>query len=556
MDNNAIANNFNLLSKLVDIHDGNSFKSKTYSVAAFTIEKLPVQLATLSKEKIFSIKNIGESIGGKILELQQTGSLALLNEYLANTPEGVMEMLKIKGIGPKKIGLLWKEYGIESIPQLLVACKENKLSSIKGFGAKTQQSILEVIEFLLSHEGQYLFAQVESYSANLWKSLQMAFPKNKFSITGDILRQMEIVNAIDLVTTANYKLIGEYFRDNSIETVTETALKSTFKTKDNLPVIIYFATSENFQKLVFEKSCSVEFWNAWQNQFPFTDNIVSEDSIFLNAGTDYIPPYMREKTDTINIAKEHKMPPVLQPNEIKGIIHSHSNWSDGAFDIEEMVIHAIQKKFEYLVLTDHSKSAFYANGLTEERVIAQHKQIDELNEKFAPFKIFKGIESDILNDGSLDYSPDVLSTFDVIIASIHSNQKMEEEKATQRLIKAVENPFTNILGHLTGRLLLKRKGYPVDHKKIIDACAANNVVIELNANPKRLDIDWRWIEYCLEKEVLISIDPDAHSINEFDNVRFGTLIAQKAGLTRFNNLSSFDLNSFEEFLKKQNQKRG
>jgi DNA polymerase (family 10) len=212
---------------------------------------------------------------------------------------------------------------------------------------------------------------------------------------------------------------------------------------------------------------------------------------------------------------------------------------------------AISKGFEYLVISDHSKSAFYANGLQEERIREQHLHIDELNKQLAPFKILKSIESDILNDGSLDYSNAILSTFDLVIASVHSNLKMNEEKAMMRLINAIENPYTTILGHPTGRLLLSRKGYPVDHKKIIDACAANNVVIELNAHPSRLDIDWRHIEYALEKNVLISIDPDAHSLEGFDDIRYGVLIAQKAILSKENNLSSFTLKELEAFLLKK-----
>ncbi len=215
---------------------------------------------------------------------------------------------------------------------------------------------------------------------------------------------------------------------------------------------------------------------------------------------------------------------------------------------------AIAKGFEYLVISDHSKSAFYASGLSEEKIKEQHKYVDELNSKFAPFKIFKSIESDILNDGSLDYSDTVLSTFDLVIASVHSNLKMPEEKAMMRLIKAIENPYTSILGHMTGRLLLSRKGYPVDHKKIVDACAANNVVIELNAHPNRLDIDWRHIEYALEKNVLISIDPDAHFIEGFDDIRYGVLVAQKAMVQKENNLSSFSLPQFEAFLETQKGK--
>jgi len=209
---------------------------------------------------------------------------------------------------------------------------------------------------------------------------------------------------------------------------------------------------------------------------------------------------------------------------------------------------AMAQGFEYLVISDHSKSAFYANGLTEERIQQQHLQIDELNRKLTSFKIFKSIESDILNDGSLDYSNSILSTFDLVIASIHSNLKMTEEKAMLRLIKAIENPYTTILGHLTGRLLLSRKGYPVDHKKIIDACAANNVVIELNAHPSRLDIDWKHIDYALNKNVLISIDPDAHVTDGFNDVRYGVLMAQKAMVTKEQNLSSFSLKEFDAFV--------
>ena len=231
------------------------------------------------------------------------------------------------------------------------------------------------------------------------------------------------------------------------------------------------------------------------------------------------------------MAKEHNIPEVIQPSDVKGIIHCHSNWSDGINSIEELADDCIKSRKEFLVISDHSKTANYANGLSEERIKAQHELIDSLNKKLAPFKIFKSIESDILNDGNLDYCDSVLSTFDLVIASVHSNLKMTEEKAMARLLKAIENPFTTILGHMTGRLLLSRKGYPVDHKKIIDACAANKVVIEINAHPRRLDMRWQWIEYALSKNVLLSIDPDAHSISEFANIKYGVLVAQKAMVT-------------------------
>jgi DNA polymerase (family 10) len=264
---------------------------------------------------------------------------------------------------------------------------------------------------------------------------------------------------------------------------------------------------------------------------------------------------LRENPAIISNAKEHKLPELIQVKDITAIIHSHSTWSDGSFTILEMAKAAIEKGFQYIVISDHSKTATYASGLYEEKVRAQHQEIDELNAQLSPFKIFKSIESDILNDGSLDYAPEVLDTFDLVIASVHSNLKMNEEKAMKRLLTAIENPYTSILGHMTGRLLLSRSGYPVDHKTIIDACAANNVVIELNANPRRLDMDWRYIDYALEKGVLISIDPDAHSINGFNDIYYGVLVAQKAGLTKQQNLSSFNLQQFETFLAGQKAKR-
>jgi len=265
---------------------------------------------------------------------------------------------------------------------------------------------------------------------------------------------------------------------------------------------------------------------------------------------------MRETKAIIEKAKKRQLPVLIQPGDVKSVIHSHSNWSDGVNTIEEMANECVRRGYEYLVISDHSKSAIYANGLSEERIKEQHRYINELNQRLAPFKIFKSIESDILNDGSLDYSNGVLQTFDVVIASVHSNLKMNEEKAMSRLINAISNPYTTILGHMTGRLLLSRKGYPVDHKRIIDICAEKGVVIEINAHPRRLDIDWQWIDYAIEKKVLLSIDPDAHNLEGFNDIKYGVLAAQKGGLTKEQNLSSFTLSQFEKFLAKTRLNKG
>ncbi len=556
MDNYTIADNFSLLAKLMDIHGENSFKSKSYSSAAFAIEKLPIELATLSEEKIFAIKGVGEAIGKKIIEQISTGQLSLLNEYLSKTPPGILDMLSIKGLGPKKIAVIWKDLEIESLGELLYACNENRLLLYKGFGEKTQQNIKEAIEYFLNNIGSYLYQQVEQYAENAQLILQQQFPAAKFALAGDFIRHMETIDQLVWVTTVEQEVLTTYLAKDETYTIEKIAANKTqAKGKENLLLVFKHVPPEIFYQTVFENSCSDLFLDTWKQRFPFAGEYESEAAIFEQAGVTFIPAYLRETAAIITAAVNNALPVVIQDADIAGIIHSHSKWSDGSNSIEEMIVAAKQQGLQYLVISDHSKSAFYANGLYEERIIAQHEEIDALNAKYAPFKVFKSIESDILNDGSLDYHNSVLSSFDLVIASVHSNLKMKEDKAMMRLLAAIENPYTSILGHMTGRLLLSRNGYPVDHKKIIDACAANAVVIELNAHPKRLDIDWRWIDYCTEKGVMISIDPDAHTIEGYKDIHYGVLAAQKAGITKAQNLSSFSVAQMETFIAQQKSKR-
>jgi DNA polymerase (family 10) len=305
----------------------------------------------------------------------------------------------------------------------------------------------------------------------------------------------------------------------------------------------YSATKDQFAAKLFQTSCSEEFLQSWNDAHKWNADQaydLKKRSLHRLIVISFLLSTRKRKHHSKG--NDAALPAVIQPGDITSIIHSHSNWSDGVHTLEQMANHAKNQGLQYLVISDHSKTAFYANGLSEERICPTPAG-DELNAKLAPFKIFKSIESDILNDGNLDYSTEVLASFDLVIASVHSNLKMTEEKAMMRLLKAIENPYTSIFGHMTGRLLLSRNGYPVDHKRIIDTCAANNVVIEINAHPRRLDIDWRWIDYALEKNVLISIDPDAHSTDGYEDCRYGVLIAQKGGVTKEKNLSSFSLGS-------------
>jgi DNA polymerase (family 10) len=557
MNNDAIADNFSMLSKLMDIHGDNSFKAKSYAAAAFAIEKLPMQLSTVEPDKIFYIKGIGESVGNKILEQLQTGSMAVLQEYILKTPPGVIEMLNIKGIGPKKISTIWKQMEIETLGELLYACDENRLTLYKGFGEKTQQGVKESIEFYLGTLGSYLYQQIENYTLLVDEKLKETFTEAEFIVTGAFRRQLEIIEKLEWVTTASSDELQNYFTTNNYEVVTEETGYMSFKGKENVTLGFFCCDEEQLYNQLFATSCSEGFLNAWigATGWDASNPYTSEEEIFEDCNCAFIPAFERENEQVIEQGLQNQLPIVIQSTDIKGIIHSHSKWSDGQNTLEEMVKACIDKGFEYLVISDHSKTAAYAQGLQVERVAAQHGEIDELNAKYPQFKIFKSIESDILGDGSLDYDTATLSTFDIVIASVHSNLKMTEEKAMMRLMNAIQNPFTSILGHMTGRLLLSRNGYPVNHQTIIDACATNNVVIELNAHPRRLDIDWRWIEYALEKNVLISIDPDAHTIDGYNDCKYGVLVAQKAGLTKQQNLSSFSLVEFEKFVAGQKLKR-
>jgi len=541
----------------MEIHGEDPFKIKSYSNAAFTLDKLNDPVVDMEPHQLFSIRGIGDAIGKKVIEIIDNKRLSLLDTYIEKTPPGVLEFLKIKGLGPKKITTIWKELEIESIGELLYACEENRLTKYKGFGEKTQQNIQDALKFYLQHQGRYLFQQVEPLVENLKIALNEKINGDDlFIISGGFKRQLEIIDYIDIVTTYSENDLTNWLTEKNFQCKkNETFLSS--KGSDQFEMRWYFTNLDEYYWTDFTLSCSPEFLEKWVSDPLFSKKIpfISEKSIFDQINIPIIPSPLREHPSIIDQTKNNKLPKLIQVSDIKGIIHSHSTWSDGVHSIEQMARAAIEKGYEYLIISDHSKSAFYAGGLSIDSVKAQHKEIEALNKKLAPFVIFKSIESDILNDGSLDYPEDILACFDIVIASIHSNLKMTEEKAMMRLLNAINHPFTSILGHPTGRLLLSRKGYPVDHEILIQACADNNVVMELNAHPRRLDMDWRFIQSAIKNDVLISIDPDAHSIEGFEDVRFGVLVAQKAGLTAAQNLSSFSLAEMIEFVEFQQSKR-
>ncbi|MBK9271821.1 MAG: DNA polymerase/3'-5' exonuclease PolX [Saprospiraceae bacterium] len=540
MTNKQIAGLFNEMAGLMELHGENEFRIKSYANAYLNLRKLDQNLEELGAEELQSIKGIGKTIAEKIVEIQNTGSFGGLNELREKTPEGIRQMLAIKGIGPKKLIFFWKELGIESPGELLYACRENRLIAHKGFGPKIQEDLIKTLEFYQSQSHLFHHHQLEHEIQEIEASLLASNPGLLLEITGEAKRLVPILTGLEFVVSEEPKHWPENF---TILNRTNTQIEARWK--ENIPVFLHLLKFPMNAEECFQfTGGSVEFFewlNKYQNELKSS---ASELDFFHASSLPYVPPECRDLKDyTV-------FDPLLLVDEqdIKGVIHNHSTYSDGICSIREMAAECIRLGYAYLVMSDHSRTAAYANGLSIERVEMQWREIDRLNEELAPFKIYKSIESDILSDGSLDYPPEILSGFDLVIASIHSNLKMNEEKAMSRLIHAVENPFTRILGHPTGRLLLSRAGYPVNHQLLFDACSANGVVIELNANPMRLDLDWKWIEYAQKKNVMISINPDAHNLSGLRDIKYGVRAARKGGLLRNNCLNIYDIAEFNRWI--------
>lgn len=559
MENKTIAKKFRLLAHLMELHQENSFKIKTIASAAFRIDKLPFPIGSKRPEEIGQIEGLGPGTAAKVHELLQTGSLTDLQRLLADTPEGVVDMLDLKGIGPKKIIVIWKGLGIENIGELYYACNENRLIEAKGFGLKTQEEIKKIIEFKMAAKGKFLYAQTEALAGSLHAELSLWLsgtdPAPLLEVAGSFRRYNEIVEELDFIAGLDEPLAAVGKIDLLSPLAFEQQSETLFVANSpfGIKIRLHICAKADFSLQLFRltgNETHVRQVLELAGDGPFQ----SEEEIYQRAGLKYIVPELREGLNEVSLAKTGLLPDLITFSDLKGSLHNHSTWSDGVHTLEQMALHCRDElHLEYLGICDHSRSAVYANGLQEQRVYAQQQEILELNEKLAPFRIFKGIESDILNDGSLDYSEEVLRSFDFVVASVHSNLRMDQEKATTRLIRAIENPYTTILGHPTGRLLLSRKGYPVDFHKIIDACAANQVVIEINANPLRLDLDWRYHRYALEKGVLLSINPDAHRVEGFRDMHYGVYIGRKGGLEAGQCLNAFSLSQIADYFSRRKQ---
>jgi len=551
MENKTIARKLRLLSQLMELHEVNPFKVKSMANASFKVDKLPFAAKSKTTVELEKVDGIGKSTASKITELLETGTMAEMEELLEKTPAGVVEMMGIKGIGPKKVGIIWKDLGIENLGELYYACNENRLVEAKGFGLKTQEDIRNAIEFAMASNGKFLYAKVKPEADALMGQLKGIFPDGLIEFAGEYRRCCEIIDKLEIV-------LGSRDREMAFNSLLQSDVLPAIKAEGNhlqaalpngLKVDISCVEKRYFFKELFEQTGDEAHVKAVLAKVADAiDQPESEILIYKKAGMEYIQPELREGTTFISRAETNTLPQLINYHDLKGSLHNHSTWSDGINTVEEMALYCRDElKLEYLGMCDHSKSAFYAKGLTIEQVINQQEEIDHLNKKLNGFRIFKGIESDILYDGGLDYPDEVLKRFDFIVASVHSILKMDEEKATSRLIKAIENPHTTMLGHPTGRLLLSRGGYPINYKKVIDACAQNNVVIEINANPLRLDLDWRWHQYALDKGVWLSINPDAHRKEGFLDMHYGILAARKGGLFKEKCLNALTIKEIDAF---------
>lgn len=546
-------------ARLLELHGANPFQVRHYTNAALRLEKLRQEVTGLSPEALGKLEGLAGSTVKFLQEINNTGTLQRWEELHEATPQGVREMLSLRGIGPKKVGALWQELGIESLAALQRACEENTVAQLPGFGLKTQATIQESLAFRAEQAGKFHYASALPYATALENQLQNDFPDCLVSLTGALRRKMEVVTQVEV-------LVGT----NQAENIMQWLDQQPMLQKNSLPgspsswqgqfaelalhlTVLCCPPELFYQQLLIHTgaaahlSLQVQEGKSLGELVSKMTALGSEAEAYAQVGLPYISPALREGQIELAWAQEKGAPSLLTMEDLQGVFHNHTTYSDGKHSLEAMARYCQGLGYAYIGITDHSQSAYYAGGLSPAAIKQQHEEIDRLNVQLAPFRIFKGIESDILGDGQLDYSPDILASFDFVIASIHTGMNMTQEKATDRVIKAIRNPYTTIVGHLTSRLLLKREGFPVDYQAVIDACAECGVIIEINSSPWRLELDWRWIDYALSKNVQLSINPDAHNQESIQNMYYGVCVARKGGLTPAQTFNALSLEEVTQY---------
>jgi len=551
VDNRALIKAFRLTAQLLELHDENAFKIRAYEGTATALEQLEFPVAEVARPGLPDRTGLSKTQAAKVAELLDTGTFDELQRLLDTTPPGVVELLNIKGIGPKKVRALWRDAGIEGPEQLREAAEAGLVAKLKGFGAKTQESILAALAFTDQSAGKLLFSQAEQLATDLAARLRQVPGVAEVAATGEVRRALEIVETIELLVAAADPAPIHALLNAAPGLRAEARRSGPWAWRGTVAdsgvgVAVRMVATEDFVNQLFVSTGSEAHLGAvlpasaaalpaaprTLRQWAKRERFASEAALYEKAGLQYMVPELREGLGEIELAAEHKLPRLLEDSDLRGSLHNHSTYSDGSHSLRQMATFLRDAGYEYLGICDHSQAAHYANGLGPERVRQQQREIDELNAELAPFRIFKGIEADILGDGSLDYDAELRDSFDFVVASIHSNLKMDEARATERLLAAIANPHCTMLGHPTGRLLLRRAGYPIDFKAVIDACAEHQVIIEINANPWRLDLDWRWVRYAIGQGVQLSINPDAHHTDGYADMRYGVLAGRKGMLTK------------------------
>ncbi|MBI5582575.1 MAG: DNA polymerase/3'-5' exonuclease PolX [Deltaproteobacteria bacterium] len=575
MENKEIAAVLNEISQLLELAGENPFKVRAYAQGARVIEAQDRPAAELmGSGELARIKGIGATLSQQIAELVREGETALHRELKKKFPEGIREMLRVPGLGPKKVKELMDRLHIRSLGELEYACHENRLVSLPGFGEKSQNNIIRGLEHLKKFQGRFLFGEAYPQAVDLLNAILKHPDTIQGAVAGSLRRRKEIVKDIDLVAESDKpgKLMDLLVSLPPVEEVlAKGPTKSAVRLKSGIqadlrvveagafPFALHHFTGSKehhiaLRSLANDLGYKINEYGLFHNEKPVSCR--DEGEIYRRLGLDYIPPELREDRGEIEAARDRTLPKLVEEGEIRGTFHLHTYRSDGTPTPSQWAQAAREKGYGYLGLSDHSQSAAYAGGLKAEQLREQEAEIRKINAAQKDVRLFRGIESDILPDGSLDYPEKELSRFDFIVASIHSRFNMTEAEMTRRITRAIENPYTTMLGHPTGRLLLARDGYPVNMEAVLEAAARHGVIIELNANPHRLDLDWRLMKKARELGLKIAINPDAHHLEGLTDVHYGVGIARKGWLTREDVFNTLEAEEVAAYLEQRRKKAG
>ena len=558
---------------LLELKGENTFKSRAYYNAARIVEMMgEEELEKLVREdKLKDVKGIGTAINEKVKELVLTGSLSYYEELKKSIPEGLLEILKVPGLGPRKVKTLYDLLGITTLAELEYACRENRLTNLKGFGLKTQENILEGIDLLRRYQGKFFHGEARHIADELIASIKDFPALNQISLAGSLRRCREIVKDIDLVASSSRpeELAQKFSSLPQVESLIASGeSKVSVHLKDGINADLRIVKDKEFPYALHHFTGSKEHNTALRhrakgmgikiNEYGLYrgDKMIEcrdEKALYKALELSYIPPELRENFGEIEAAEEGNLPQLVEKDDLKGIFHVHTDYSDGLNTLEEVIRYCRDKKYEYVGISDHSQSAFYAGGLKEDDLKKQREEIELLRERYPELAIYCGVESDIRADGSLDYPDQVLEQLDFVIASVHSGLRMEKAKMTERVLKALSHPLVTMLGHPTNRLLLGRDSSSLELEKIFQSALENGVILELNASPARLDLDWRHLKKVKQMGLQVSINPDAHRLESFDDIYFGVNIARKGWLEKSDIFNTGSRQEVETYLNQRHQ---